>query len=83
MKKADKNRALKTIRLCNLSKYFNNIVFDNKDNFDKSIEKFKSIANSNKIIIYENNHYYININKCSLIDEIKNETFDIKGYIIN
>ena len=39
--KADKNRALKTIRLCNLSKYFNNIVFDNKDNFDKSIEKFK------------------------------------------
>jgi len=80
--KADKTRADKIIECCNLSKIFNDVIFDDKTNFCTSLHKLKQIANSDNIIIYENNHNFFQNQKYKIIDEINNQYFNIKGYLV-
>ncbi|MGN1098996.1 MAG: hypothetical protein ACI4S9_01500 [Christensenellales bacterium] len=71
--KADKIRANKIMEICNLRRFFNDIIFDDKENFVTSTTKLKNIANENKIIIYENNHSFFENHHCRIIDTIQNK----------
>ncbi len=80
--KAEENRTNKILSLCDLNKYFNYVVFDNKQNYVNSVHKLKEIANSKQIIIYENNHKFFENQNYKIIDEITNKNFNIKGYLV-
>ena len=80
--KADKIRAIKIMESCNLSKLFNDVIFDDKINFSTSLHKLKQISNSNNIVIYENNHDFFQNQKYKIIDKINNQYFNIKGYLV-
>lgn len=80
--KADKTRANKIMESCNLSKLFKDIIFDEKINFSTSLHNLKQISNSNKIVIYENNHNFFQNQEYKIIDAIKNKDFNIKGYLV-
>ena len=80
--KADKNRANKIIDYCKLDKYFKNVIFDKKENFNKSILRLSNIVKSKQFIIYENNSLFFANQKCKIVDEIKNKFFNIKGYLV-
>ena len=80
--KADKNRATKIIDCCKLDKYFKDVIFDDKESFNKSILKLNNIVKSNQFIIYENNELFFEKQNCKIVDKIKNKFFDIKGYLI-
>ena len=80
--KADKNRANKIIDTCKLDKYFNNVIFDKKESFNKSIIKLNNLLNSKRFIIYENNHLFFANQNFKVVDEIKSKFFNIKGYLI-
>lgn len=80
--KADKTRANKIMESCNLSKLFKDIIFDEKINFSTSLHNLKQISNSNKIVIYENNHNFFQNQEYKIVDEINNKDFNIKGYLV-
>lgn len=80
--KADKNRATKIVDYCKLHKYFKDIIFDDKESFNKSILKLSNIVKSKQFIIYENNYMFFANQNCKVVDEIKNKFFNIKGYLI-
>lgn len=80
--KADKTRANKIVESCNLSKLFKDVIFVDKMNFATSLHKLKRISNSNNIVIYENNHNFFQNQKYKIIDEINNQYFNIKGYLV-
>ena len=80
--KADKNRAYKIINYCNLDKYFKDIIFDDKVDFQTSIPKLQQSTNSNQFIIYENNKNFFYNQNCKIVDTIKTKLFDINGYLI-
>lgn len=80
--KADKTRANKIVESCNLSKLFKDVIFDDKINFSTSLHKLKQISNSESIVIYENNHNFFQNQKYKIIDEINNQYFNIKGYLV-
>lgn len=80
--KADKNRADRILDCCNLRRFFNTIILDEKKDFKSSIPKLKTITNHNKLIIYENNHSFFKNKNCKIIDSIQNSQFNIKGYLI-
>lgn len=80
--KADKNRANKIIDYCKLDKYFKDIIFDDKESFNKSILRLSNIVKSNQFIIYENNSLFFANQNCKIVDEIKNKFFNIKGYLV-
>ena len=81
--KADKSRADKIIELCNLDLYFRNIIYDDKTNFETSMNKLQLITNSNQFIIYENNKQFFEGQNCKIVDSIKDNLFDINGYLVN
>ena len=80
--KADKTRTNKILEKCNLTQYFCDIIFDNKENFIYSTNKLKNFTNSNQIVIYENNQKFFINQTCTIIEQIKNKNFDIKGYLV-
>ena len=80
--KSDKYRANKIIDLCNLRKHFKDIIFDNKLSFEKSMILLKDNINDKKLIIYENNYKFFENKHVKLINEIRNQFFDVKGYLI-
>lgn len=80
--KADEIRTNKILEKCNLKQYFNNIIFDNKENFINSVHSLKRITNSNKIIIYENNHNFFLNQNYKIVEKIQNKNFNIKGYLV-
>lgn len=80
--KADEIRTNKILEKCNLKQYFNNIIFDDKENFTSSVQNLKRISNSNQIIIYENNHNIFLNQRFKIVDEIENKNFNIKGYLV-
>ncbi|MEG1500014.1 MAG: hypothetical protein RR400_03005 [Clostridia bacterium] len=79
--KADKNRVLQILEQCNLSKYFNQIIFDEKENLKKSLSKLENVTNSPNFIIYENNKEFFSNYNIKIIDNIQNGMFDISGYL--
>jgi len=81
--KANELRVVKTLESCELTKYFKDIIYDNKTSFDNSVFKFRTLFDDKQILIYENNHNFFNQPKCEIIDEIKTQYFDIKGYKIS
>lgn len=80
--KADKKRANKMINLCGLDLYFNDVIFDKKENFKISTLKLKKITKSSQFVIYENDESFFNGQNCRVIDSVKNYYFDIKGYLV-
>ena len=81
--KSNELRAIKTLESCDLIKYFKDIIYDNKTSFDNSVFKFRTLFSDKQILIYENNHKFFNQPKCEIVDEIKTQNFDIKGYKIS
>ena len=80
--KSDKNRAYKIIDYCKLDRYFKDIIFDDKINFQASIPKLQQLTNSRQLIIYENNKNFFHNQNCRIVDTIKSKSFDINGYLI-
>ena len=78
--KANKERANAIIYKCELESYFNDIIFDNKESLTKTIDFVKPIVKTNNLIIYENNHKFFSNSKSKIVDEIKYNNFNIKGY---
>ena len=81
--KSNNSRAIQTLDKCNLSKHFKDIIFDNKTSFDNSAFKFRTLFSDKQILIYENNHNFFNHQKYEIVDEIKTQYFDVKGYKIS
>lgn len=81
--KADRCRTYKMFEALNLNKYFNDIIFDTKENFERSINLIKCKANSKDFIIYENNFKFFENSPAKEIFNLKNEQFNIKGYLIS
>ena len=46
-------------------------------------EENDQVKYNEQILIYENNHNFFNQPKCEIVDEIKNQYFDVKGYKIS
>ena len=80
--KADKQRTNAILDLCNLRKYFKKIIFDKKENFNKSVALLKGHTNSNNFIIYENNFEFFTNQNVKLVDMIRNNKFNINGYLV-
>lgn len=80
--KADVSRVGKIMGKCDLLKYFNDIIFDKKINFKESISKLKNLSKTNEIVIYESNHQFFEKEKYKIVDEIRSNFFDVKGYLV-
>jgi len=80
--KADRKRAYAVIKQCRLSKYFNGIIFDDKQNLDYSLKHLKNITNNTDFTIYENDYNLFRSSNLQTIDVIKDDFFDVKGYFI-
>ena len=81
--KANSCRVNKILEDCNLKQYFCNIIFDDKKSFDESMDKLNKIFYNNEhLIIYENNHKFFKNKKCIILDSIKNQFSNIKGYLV-
>ncbi len=80
--KADKDRVKNVLKKCKLKYLFKEIIFDNKYDFYHSIEKLKETTKSKQFVIYENNHYFFLNQNVKIIDQIKNDNFDVKGYLV-
>lgn len=78
--KADRLRVERMLTICDLKKYFNGVIYASKNNFAESIKLLKKI--DKKFIIYENNHNFFNGNACKIVDCIKDNVFDVKGFLI-
>lgn len=76
------NRAMKIVEELNLEKYFNKIIFDDKINFDNSIQILKENTNDNNFLIYENNKDFFRGQNFNIADKINNNVFKIYGYFI-
>lgn len=81
--KADRYRALKTLRLCNLNQYFSNIIFDDKKDISCSINRLKTIVGEPKFIIYENDYSSLSEKNYKIVDSISNDYFDVKGFLVH
>lgn len=81
--KADCYRAFKTLQLCNLSKYFNNIIFDDKKDITASINKLKTIIGKSEFIIYENDYKALSEKHYKVVDSISNNYFDVRAYLVS
>ena len=77
---ANKQRANAIINACKLEPYFSNIIFDNKENLTKTLDYVKPILKTNNFVIYENNQNFFANTNSKIIDEIKYNNFNIKGY---
>lgn len=80
--KADKNRVEKVLKKCKLKYLFKEIIFDNKEDFNQSITKLKKATKSKQFVIYENNHSFFKNQNVKIIDQIENNNFDVKGYLV-
>lgn len=80
--KADNYRANKILELCGLRKYFKSVIFDEKISFESSTNLLKDNINAENLIVYENNHKFFENKNVKLINEIRNQFFDVRGYII-
>ena len=78
--KANKERANAIINACKLEPYFSNIIFDNKESLTKTLAFVKPILKTNNFVIYENNQNFFANTNSKIIDEIKYNNFNIKGY---
>lgn len=77
---ANKNRANAIIYKCELESCFNDIIFDNKESLTKTLAFVKPIIKTNNLIIYENNQNFFIDTKFKIVDEIKYNNFNIRGY---
>ena len=80
--KADGFRTNKILELCNLRKYFKSVIFDKKISFESTTTLLKDNINAENLIIYENNHKFFVNKNVKLINEIRNQFFDVKGYLL-
>ncbi|MGN1201227.1 MAG: NIF family HAD-type phosphatase [Candidatus Caccovivens sp.] len=81
--KASKERASSIVKQFELNKIFQNIIYDDKTNFDKSVETIKSLTKTNEVLIYENDESnFRNYKQIKPVDAIKTDIFDVKGYLI-
>ncbi len=80
--KANKTRVLKILEECKLDRYFKEVIFDKKISFEESITKLKNYVNSKQIVIYENNRDFFVSKNYKIIDVIKNQKFDVRGYLV-
>ncbi len=81
--KASKRRADVIIKEFDLDKIFQGIIYDDKTNFVKSIEKIKHLTNVNKVLIFENDESsFQNYKQIEIVDVMKTDIFDVKGYLI-
>ena len=77
--KADKNRANIVIKNLRLKKYLTDIIFDNKNDFAKSLKLIKNRTKASEIIIYENEK----LSGLKVVDIIENSNFKITGYLVS
>lgn len=81
--KASKERANAIVKQFDLDKIFQEIIYDDKMNFEKSVETIKSLTKTNEVLIYENDESnFQNYKQIKTIDTIKTNIFDVKGYLI-
>ena len=82
--KADRIRVDAIVKYYELDKYFASIIFDDKTDFDKSLEKIKTYSVANEIVLYENENLINGSKKYSIrvIDTIKDNVFDVTGYLV-
>ena len=80
--KADNKRTNAILDLCNLRQYFCDIIFDKKENFTKSTNLLKQHTNTQNFVIYENNFKFFVGQNVKLIDTIKNNKFNVNGYLV-
>ena len=77
---ADRKRAKLIIKELDLEKYFSFIIFDEKTDFNKSINKLKDITKNDAFLIYEDNEKFFK--KSILCESVINNKFKIKKYYI-
>jgi len=77
---ADRNRANIIIKELDLEKYFASIIFDEKKDFNKSINKLKDITKNDAFLIFEDNEKFFK--KSMPCQSVKNNNFKIKKYYI-
>ena len=80
--KANQKRVQDILGYFNLTKYFKAIIHDDKANFLNSVIKFQKTFVDDTMVIYENESKNISSVNYKIIDEIKNNLFDVKGYLI-
>ena len=80
--KASPHRVEPILKYCNLRRFFNKIIFDDKNSFQDSMLKLEATTHSNELIIYENNHKFFENESVKIIDLIRTKYFDVAGYLI-
>ncbi len=79
---ASKERALKTLETLNIRDFFQDIIFDKKNNFSESIKLLHEKVKFNDCVIYEDNDEFFKNQKCIVVDRIKDSNFNVNGYYI-
>lgn len=81
--KANEERATAIIKQFDLDKIFEDVIYDEKMDFVKSVEKIKSLTGANEGLIYENDESnFQDYKQIKIIEEIKTDIFDVKGYLV-
>jgi len=81
--KANEERATAIIKQFDLDKIFEDVIYDEKMNFVKSVEKIKSLTGANEGLIYENDESnFQDYKQIKIVEEIKTNIFDVKGYLV-
>ena len=80
--KADSKRVNAVLRYCGFEKYFYKIIIEPKNNFTESINILTNNIGTKNFIIYENDYSFFKDKNVNIVDEIKTETFVVKGYMV-
>lgn len=80
--KASKNRVFSILKQCGLTNLFKAVLFDEKLNFDVSMQEIRKTVHSDEFIIYENDTALFDGLPLQKIDHIIAGKFDVYAYHI-
>lgn len=81
--KASESRVSAILECCNLKRYFSSVIFDDKSDFKLSMAKISDKIKTNTFIVYENNFTFFENQQLQIIDNINNNFFNVKGFLIS
>lgn len=80
--KANKNRVFSILKQCGLTNLFKAVLFDEKLNFDVSMQEIRKTIHSDEFIIYENDTALFDGFPLQKIDHIIAGKFDVHAFYI-
>lgn len=80
--KASPDRVEAVLEYWELDNLFNRLIFDEKQNFKKSVLKLNEISHSDELVVFENNQKFFKQEQVEIIGHIKSDKFNVTEYLI-